>query len=686
MKGFVQETGENFRQEAGKGNIVTDYQSILNPEQLEAVRAEGPVLVLAAAGTGKTHMLTTRVSYLIEHGADPAGILLLTFTNKAADEMKERAIKKAGEACRGITACTFHSFCAHMLRRFAEEASLPAHYTILTPGDAATAMDMLAAKRGFKKMQKFPNGRKVVSLLSESVNRNVPLDRVVEAQGGYTKQYRHEIAELVQDFGAYKEERALLDFDDLLVKFRDLLKKNEPVRQFLDERYDYIMVDEYQDTNYLQAEIVFLLRRNAKELCVVGDDCQSIYGFRGADVQNILDFPKKLKGTESVTLIRNYRSSQEILDLANAVMHKNLNGSGIYKQMLGLYESGEKPFLLRSFNQEDEAQDIAARIREAHKQGAPYASQCVLARMSMETGYLETLLKKGGIPYQKYGGVGFMERRDVQTILSLLRATVNPYDELAWYQSLQLFYGIGETYGQQLASLAKTEGTDLLIRHPLTSHLFAPDLAKFHTTMTNWRIQPFPAVLDDVMQFYADQQKVLLLRGLEQTKDPAVCEPLKHELLEQVDQKMKELKPLKTYAAKCQTAAQFLDDLTLGPAPDQAEENEDAVVISTIHSAKGLEFDTVYVMDCIDGLFPTVYKPWDFGNREDAEELRCFYVAVTRARRHLYLYAPQSAQKFGRTIRGTLSHYLTGLGGVMTIEDPSSLPDVFGVKKKSVAS
>lgn len=638
-----------------------NYDKELNPEQLRAVKTtEGPLLILAVAGAGKTRTLIYRVAYLIENGVSPESVLLLTFTNRAADEMKERASKILDDRCSMIEACTYHSFCVKILRQYGSRTELDRHFTILSGSDQTDVIKIARDRLKIDHSGDFPDARGIISLISASVNRCTPIPDLLMTEE-FTKMlpWQNELMQIADEYQKYKSERGFVDFDDMLLRFIDLLKRCPDIREKLDRKYRYIMVDEYQDSNKLQEEMLLLMRQDNKNLAVVGDDMQSLYAFRGADVGNILHFPDRMPGCNTVILYHNYRSNQEILDLSNAVVKNNAT-EGIYKEMKGTYSAGYRPKVVHvadNYTQSRYVLDEIKRLRQSGLNGTPVklSDIAVLQRNSVSSAALESDLSRMHIPYVKYGGTKFMDSAHVRDILAFWKCLANDRNDIAWYRILKLFPGISNIYSQNISSNAGTLGENILVEHMYKSHRFASLLAEFKNTYDSWKQMSYPDVLDATIEYY----KGLLIDHIDRmTKDKEDKDLLKKEVYEKTDS----LSVFTDMADEYKSLSEFVDALTLEP-PDEnrSGEGDDMLTISTIHSAKGLEYPVVFILDCADGAFPRNGVPLTGAEEQkDNEELRCMYVAMTRAKNMLYLMAPQSGYKYGRAVFYEQSHFLTG--------------------------
>lgn len=630
-------------------NFKINYKNELNPQQYEAVwMTEGPLMILAGAGSGKTRTLIYRVSYLIESGIDPNQILLLTFTNKAANEMKERARQMLDERCSEITACTYHSFCSMMLRKYAKLVGLPSNYTIIDGGDGADIISMCKTELNYGKLKGFPKSPAVLSILSMSINRNWPVARIVKMKFPKYKGYVSQIEELGRAYRRYKLEAGMVDYDDMLVHFLQILRNCPEVNQRISDTYRYIMVDEYQDTNYIQEQIILALRQDNRNLAVVGDDYQSIYGFRGSNVENILTFPQKMPGCQVVRLTQNYRSNQEILNLSNHVMANHAT-EGYAKELMATHFSQIKPRIVKVENTKEEAFFIFEEIQRQHINGVPYGEMCVLIRNAFQSYQLETILTRENIAFEKYGGIKFLEKAHVKDALAYLRCMVNPKDEIAWYRLLQLHAGIGKTYARNISRQCREIGSEALLSDKYAKRKFHEELTLLYRHIEGLKLHELEGLLNSVISFYFELNK----RNIECMDTD---EDNREDLLIENELNREELKTLIILAQSFTDPIKFLDEMSLSPE-SKKNTKEDTLIISTIHSAKGLEFNTVFIMDCIDEVCPSTTVN-DIGTPEDNEELRCFYVAVTRAKENLFLMVPGLMSKYGQYFPGKISHFL----------------------------
>lgn len=638
-----------------------DYKKELNEEQYKAVMHDkGPALLLAGAGTGKTRTLIYRVAHLIESGVSPESILLLTFTNKAAAEMKERAEKMLKEKC-GITACTYHSFCVKMLRFYGKIVGISPDFTIISGPDEADIIDIVKSELNFQKLKNMPSASVFASMLSTCINKRLTLGELLKEQRYWRfRQNERKLLLLREETKKYKEEHNLLNYDDILLKFDQMLTDYSNIARRIEDTYQYIMVDEYQDTNTLQDSIIRKIRTKNTNLMVVGDDMQSIYKFRGADVQNILSFPKRYTDCKVIYLTENYRSSQEILNLANHVMTNATEG--YQKNLRAQFSSQELPKVYGVNDTKTEAEFVLNRIKAKHTEGVPYNDICVLYRNSFQSYELEVLLNKAGLDFEKYGGIRFLDRAHIKDILAFLKIYSNPYDQLSWFRILQLHIGIGKVYAKNISEKCLENGSEYLIDECHSRRKYGVYLKKLYEEIMSWEGKDFLQILNSCCAYYIAVRE-------EAIKNQKVdSESTREESFQEFEKDKKDIEILVDMAKDYDSVLDFLDAMTLDAAKSK-ENAEDKLILSTIHSVKGLEFDTIILLDCVDDILPsTMY----IGSPEDNEDVRCMYVAVTRAKNTLYMIVPKIVLKYGKAIPGYLSRY---------IEDKEDLYDFCNVEK-----
>lgn len=605
-----------------------DYIKELNPEQLAAsTDTDGPMLVIAGAGSGKTRVIVHRVAYLLETGIDPSQILLLTFTRKAAQEMLDRveqltqdhnAIKVAGG--------TFHSFASYVLRRYANMLEIPPNFTIMDQGDAEDVVDLIRneLKLGAKD-RRFPKKRRVLEIISSARNRQKAIKDVIELDFSGLINYVKDIELLAQGYFKYKRLCALFDFDDLLQVLRDALLKHLPFRQHMQNAFKYVMVDEFQDTNIIQKEIVDLIAEKHRNIMVVGDDSQSIYSFRGANFENILRFPETYPGCKVIKIERNYRSNQNILTFTNQIIDSAK--LGYRKQLFSERKSVLMPTVMRFEDQGFEASFIVDRIEELIEKNIPLNEIAVLNRADWHNRYVQAELSKRNIPYIVVGGFRFSERMHVKDIIGFLKIVFNPTDAVAWNRILKLLPGIGSITANKIVKhILQLKGK--IDFSPFLKGAMGEELKRLSSLYERLR-EPdhsLDSQIEIIRNYYAP---ILEARDVD----------FKTRLLD--------IEVMIDLAAKYKRLDDYLSDFALDPpsknlagkgAPliDENEENG-KITISTIHSSKGLEWYAVFVPHALDGLVPSV-RATDFEEME--EERRLFYVACSRAKEELYITYP----------------------------------------------
>ena len=602
-----------------------DYRAELNPAQYEAVvTTEGPILVVAGAGTGKTRTLVFRVARLVESGIDPAQILLLTFTRKAAGEMLRRASLLLDGRCDRVGGGTFHSFANTTLRRYGGALGLESNFTILDRGDSEDVINLLRANLELdKKDKRFPRKQAIAEMYSMAINKSVPLPQLIEDEYSHLLDHLSELVELHVRYVAYKAERQLLDYDDLLVKLRDLLLNHPETRQRLSHTYRYIMVDEYQDTNALQAEIVRLLASEHANVMAVGDDAQSIYSFRGANFRNIMDFPALFPGTRVIALEENYRSTQPVLDLTNAIIAAARER--YTKNLFTSKATGTFPVLVAAETEQFQSRFVCQRILELREEGVPLTDIAVLFRSSFHSFDLELELTRHDIPFVKRGGFKFIETAHIKDALAHLRIVVNPRDAISWHRILLLLEGVGPKASDEIIRWIQSAGEPAERLESFPKRTFSTAL---HGLAALLRRLQRPGTMpeeqvDEVLRYY---------------------EPiLKRVHREDYPKRRKDLEQFATIAARYRELGALLTDMALEPPTDSvgdvlaADLDEGLLTLSTIHSAKGLEWHTVFIIWAADGRFPSVYSLHD---DELEEERRLMYVAATRAKEQIYITYP----------------------------------------------
>jgi len=597
-----------------------NYHRQLNPAQLKAVESiSGPHLVIAGAGSGKTRVLVHRVAYLVQQGIAPEQILLLTFTRRSAEEMLRRASLLLDERCRNVSGGTFHSFANLILRKYAKLLEISNNFTILDQPDAQDAVNLIRARLNFHKSKKtFPRKHAILEVISKSVNKSEEIAGVLLDEYPQFIEFAGEIKKIRDEYNKYKRQKSLLDYDDLLVFLKNLLTKHEAVRASLGAKYKYIMVDEYQDTNKLQAQIACLLASDHANIMVVGDDAQSIYSFRGANFKNIIDFPKIFKSTKIITLEENYRSTQPILNLTNAVIAqaKEKFQKNLYTRKKG----GEIPVFIDCPDENSQSTFVAEKILELKAEGVILKDIAVLFRSGWHSNDLEIELASRNIPFAKYGGQKFVEAAHIKDLVSYLRIAYNGLDQVSWLRALELIPRVG----------------------PKTA-------AKIIESISD---QPR---LEQLWQKNNEVKKLFeLFRGIDLKRDSpfeiiarflSYYQPLLKIKYDDFNKRLNDLDSLLSIAQRYKTTEQFLVDMALEPPermlvePARLDKEDTPLTLSTIHSAKGLEWHTVFLIYVAEGHLPSYLS---LGTQDQIEEeRRLFYVAATRAKVNLFLLKPR---------------------------------------------
>ena len=618
----------------------------------KAFRA-GPLLIVAGAGTGKTNTLAHRVAHLVQAGVNPQRILLLTFTRRAAAEMTRRAQRIVGEACAEVKlpwSGTFHSIANRLIRRYAARVGLDANFSVLDRGDAADLLDLVRHERGLTRAEKrFPRKDTCLAIYSHRVNTQRPLAETLEQVFPWCAEWEEELTGLYRDYVEKKLAHQALDYDDLLLYWHAMAADAELARD-IGALFDQILVDEYQDTNLLQAGILRALRPSGEGLTVVGDDAQSIYSFRAATVENILGFPAQYAPpAQVVTLEENYRSTQGILDAANALI---AGGARQYRKTLTAKRgAGGQPRYVTVLDDLAQAEYVVTRVLETRERGVPLKRQAVLFRSSHHADVLELELVRRNIPYVKYGGLKFLEAAHVKDALSVLRWADNPKNRIAAFRALQLMPGIGpavaaKCYDAFAANAHAWAGLQQFVPPPLAREAW-PEFAALMRALALPE-GPWQGQMGRVREWY---------------------EPHLERLHDAAQVRAGDLLQLERIAQQYGTRERFLSELALDPAQASGDLagtpllDEDYLILSTIHSAKGQEWDSVYLLNLADGNFPSEFSA---GRPElIEEERRLLYVAMTRAKTELHLIAPlkyyltQQSRSGDRHVYGAKSRFLT---------------------------
>lgn len=644
-----------------------DYAKELNSSQLKAVKAtDGPVLVIAGAGSGKTRTLVYRVAHLVESGIKPESILLLTFTRKSAEEMLRRASLILDYRCGKVSGGTFHSFANQVLRKHAGLLGLANNFVILDRTDAEDVINLIRTQGGFaNKETRFPKKNTIADIISKAVNKSWSIRKVIEDEYPHFIENSQDIGRIALVYQKFKQARSILDYDDLLSYLYRLLSENADVRKKLSDKYRYIMIDEFQDTNKLQFRIGLLLASEHGNIMAVGDDAQSIYSFRGAHFKNILDFPKIFPDTRVIKLEENFRSRQPILDLTNRIIQ---NAQEKYaKHLFANREGGEMPVLLEVRNENQQSRFIVQKVLELREQGIPLDEMAVLFRAGWHSNDLEIELARANIPFVKYGGFKFIETAHIKDVLAYLRVAYNSKDAISWLRILQLIEGVGpKSANDIIVGIVDGEGG---IKY-LTDKAF------------------------EAKKFYKPLKQLFNLLHKLQSKSLAPAEqiemlydhyrPILEKKYDDYHKRLGDLDSLSRVAERYKGLEKFLTDLSLEPIDltqtDTAEEglDKEKLILSTIHSAKGLEWNTVFIIFANDGFLPSSRS---MGSTKDIEEeRRLLYVAATRAKDNLYIIKPDmefsGRNYFDESFMGfsQLSRFLTE-GEVMDFLDRWSLDE-----------
>ncbi|MBF8280346.1 MAG: ATP-dependent DNA helicase [Candidatus Magasanikbacteria bacterium] len=606
-----------------------DFRADLNDEQYTVVtKGDGACLVLAGAGSGKTRAITYRVAYLLEQGIPEDRILLVTFTNKASREMLGRVETILGRTLPRLWGGTFHRIALRILRAYAQEVGHTPNFTILDSDDSQSMIALVARDEGIDvKNKQMPSLAIIQDTLSYSRNAEGTISDTLDLKYPRFLDRLEMIEHISRQYEQKKREANVMDFDDLLVKLNNLLLTNASVRQKFSEQFQYVLVDEYQDTNRLQASIVNALSSHHKNILVVGDDAQSIYSFRAADIQNILAFEKQFFGAKVFRLETNYRSTPDILNLANCVIAQNVKQYP--KNLKAVCGPLAKPLLVPAPTQYEEAHIIADKIISLLNRGVPAKEIAVLFRATFHSQMLELELMKRGVAYDYRGGLKFFDRAHVKDVLSFLRIFNNVHDVIAWSRILKLQAGVGERTAQEItAALKQMEKFEDVVLMDVAAQI-GPRAA------TGWaQVQR----IAEAMISASKERPAELIRACVNSFYKEFVEGEFTNWRDRLD----DIEQLTRFAERSRDLSHFLADASLSESyasdRDQKENQREQVVLSTVHQAKGLEWDAVFVINLTDGGFPNERALKEPNGIE--EERRLFYVAVTRARRHLFLTYP----------------------------------------------
>ena len=626
-----------------------EFLAELNSEQKQAAELlRGFLRIIAGAGSGKTKTLVSRTANLLACGIPAESILLLTFTKKAAQEMRDRicafpSIKDGHK----IKATTFHSFCADNLRHYASYVGFSNDFAIRDLEDMKTVMHELSEpvrlqyKAAGYDIKTFPTSKALLEIYSVWRNGMGTLEESAANYTGIDPEYVQDAVRLIMSYTDVKIAKNIMDYDDLLYYFHKLLAENEHVRRGLDNYYQYVMCDEYQDTNPIQDAILNLMSKDVPNLCVVGDDNQSIYAFRCADVSNIIEFEVHHPGCVSITLFENYRSSNEILDTANAVMAHAT--TGIQKVLHGQF-SADIPKLVRSPDCRRQAAWICEQVKKRHANGMPLNEMAVIVRNGNLSVDIEAVCSKMDIPFVKHGGVGFFQQKAVRDILAFCRISVDDKDELAWKRVLMMHPSIAVKSAAAIFEQVLQTGRDALAVIRDGNKRYSKSIGSLLTVL-DFSDKLSPAEKIRVFAAYYQKLMTYVIGAMHTSEDK------RSEEYEKLANAMEQVQILESLAGGYRTVRSMLEDFVLN-VPEK-EMHEDALNITTIHSAKGLEYTTVFLVNAVDGIFPS-----SLPSTLPDEELRCLYVALTRAKRELFICVPDVIFYNGRMYSGQLSRDL----------------------------
>ncbi|MCB9798378.1 ATP-dependent helicase [Candidatus Nomurabacteria bacterium] len=619
-----------------------DYENLLNSQQYSVVKmGDGPCLVLAGAGSGKTRTIVHRVAYLLEKGIDPSHILLVTFTNKAAKEMQHRVAALLGKDKQVTWSGTFHHIAFRILKQYAALLGYQNNFSILDSEDAKDLMKVCLKLEGVdRKSKRFPSAKVLQGIISYARNAEMTIEDVLELKHPNWSVFADDIARIATEYKKRKMAANAMDFDDLLTNLLLLLLQSQPVREKLSKQFEYILVDEYQDTNKIQANIIDVLASHHKNILVVGDDAQSIYSFRAADIDNILQFEHRFPDAKIFKLETNYRSTPNILDVANTVIAQNT--SQFEKNLQSVGEYFTKPEVQAFADKIEEAEFVADRILELRDEGVPINHMAVLFRASHLSQVLEVELTKRDIPYDYRGGVRFFERSHIKDILAYLRIFHNKDDAIAWSRVLNMQVGIGPASAQKIIDALQGSAA-------IGAWFDGEDLGRLGSKLSSrgqvgWNdfLQIFE-IMEAVYKKYGDIEKVTPSDLIDALLDSKYTEYLESEYDNYRD-RMKDIEQLSDFAAVQTDLGKFLGEASMqesfqGAVTDKTHvDDEGKLVMSTIHQAKGLEWEAVFILGVAQGDFPN-----ERALREDKgleEERRLFYVAITRARKYLHMTYP----------------------------------------------
>ena len=642
--------------------------STLNKEQRQAVDTlDGPLLILAGAGSGKTRALTYRIANLVDHGVSPWNILALTFTNKAAKEMRERTEALLGGSVKDMWVATFHSCCTRILRSDIDKLGRDRNFVIYDDDDQTSLIAAIMKRLGVN--DKDITKRQIKEHISEAKNKSTEPEKFL-----MDNPYLDEsVLKVFREYQRSLKEYNALDFDDLLGKTLELFQSCPEVLQKYRSKFRYILVDEYQDTNVMQYHIVELLAREHGNICVVGDDDQSIYGWRGADIRNILDFEKDFPGAKVIRLEQNYRSTSNILDAANAVIENNQGRKS--KKLWTDNGRGDRIETFTADSERDEAHFVCRKIMEGVRNGMNYGDFAVLYRMNAQSRIPETTMVNYGIPNKVYGGQRFYERKEIKDIMAYLRLIYNPFDDIALKRIINVpKRSIGDASIAELARAAEQEGKSMLVA-ALTSENIDPRAMK--------KIKPFADTMGEFIALSRTMPLSEFTWGMISALEYETylkAEDKRGEVESRMDN-LRELigniKEIEKDLSEGEDALRaFLENVSLVSDIDSMNDGNGAVALMTLHSAKGLEFPVVFMIGMVENIFPTSRARNDMSNHAMEEERRLCYVGMTRAKQKLYLINARQRNIFGNESYNRKSRFIEEIPAELTVSDnPVKQPD-----------
>jgi DNA helicase-2/ATP-dependent DNA helicase PcrA len=625
-----------------------DLNALNKEQRIAAETLSGAVLILAGAGSGKTRAITYRIANLLTHGVPASEILAITFTNKAAREMRERVDSLAGSSAKSAWILTFHACCARMLRQDIDKLGYKRQFTIYDEDDTGAVIKDILKRRNLDD-KLFPP-KEIRAAISDAKNKTLSPSELLESVAGDKR--KETIADIYKEYEKRLISSNALDFDDLLLRTLELLMQHPPVLQYYRNKFKYIHVDEYQDTNHAQYLFVKLLAAEHGNLCVVGDDDQSIYSWRGADITNILDFEKDFPNCKVIKLERNYRSTASILDAANQIIAHNSSRKD--KTLWTEREDGDKVTLFRASDERAEAAWVCDRMQTLKSTGVPYGRIACLYRVNAQSRVLEEMLVRAGIPYRVFGGLKFYDRREVRDIIAYLRVLINPADDVSLRRIINTpRRSIGEATVSELARDASLNNypifTSLSEPHEALSSRAKKSIAEFSAQLNEAIATVDTLPLNDAVAYVIDKFE---LRALYEKGDSEDA----HDRLANIDEFVG---AVNEYAKMIDgaTLEGYLENIALVTDTDTMQDEQKVVTLMTLHSAKGLEFGNVFLIGLEQGLFPSMRSIHDPSRLE--EERRLCYVGFTRAMDRLYISYAQQRTMYNQTQHNTPSQFLS---------------------------